>query len=1081
MENKRYPVVEYLEPSPEQLEPILAREKDIVVDAGAGSGKTRTLTARYISLLEDGYQLRSIAAVTFTKKAAREMRNRIRRIISQVVNSSDLIQDDKDRWQSIYSVLDSARIGTIHSLAAEIIRNHPAEIGVDPRFELIDETDAVIMQADAVQAGLNWAARSQDASSLLVEIGEWRLRQYLKSMLGFRLEIRSYLGQSPAEVWKNWHAYLVKPICDYVNNPEVQISFNELRQLRESKIFSEAADKGDAFVPHLEIIMEQWEVLQSAFKEKEWGGAFGAINRLNENLKQKGRKSNWGKRDPKEIVSELQKISDTILGELNGINLNFDLDQRIARETIPALLDVFEFTEAYYQEQKSNRQVLDFDDLESMTLELLEGNQQVRELWTGKIRAILVDEFQDTNDRQRRIIKILSGDDKNLFIVGDGKQSIYRFRGADVSVFRDERRKVSREGKYYQLSKTYRTHAGLIENFNHLLNQVLGEESTENYIEPFSPLKPEREKPDFGIDAPFIEFHLSIGRKSEGAMSVAAKAVGQRLIEMVEPIRGKGRQLNFGDVAVLCRASGSFKAYENAFEDLDIPYTTVAGRGFYKRPEVRDILNSLSAFANPGDDLAVAGFLRSPVIGFSDNELLRIRRFQKEQKLERLYDALLQFKHPQQETSSKRVEWAIEVFEDIESLVGRFSAAEVLKRYLVKTHYLALLNLGGQYRAAENIRKLLESVQTSGLISIDICLEHIEDIRSSSAREGEAQEISAGTVQIMSVHQAKGLEFPVVVLGDASRIARGASGVLVQEPFGVVIPFQDENVWINENNEIERSRFQSGIYHLAAVEDKLRDEAESKRLLYVAATRARDKLLISGVIGGIAKNGKLYSPQGWLSDLGQPLGLDKLEIKYNPRGETIHDFTLDCNGSDILASFYELNVTFPGRREMNDGKIKSAGQIQEAMLNPLPQKRNLEEPQILERIWPIKTDFVPAWMIGMLVHRSLELWRFPQPGAGGDYAGWAGRFLNSKGVSHPGQVRRAIRQAEKLLDGFLSHKLYSIMEDADRRLAEIPFSWLDENQVMHQGVIDALFLYHGKWYLVDFKTDHVSDPKGIDL
>jgi len=1072
--------LDILDPSREQLHPILARGKDIVVDAGAGSGKTRTLTARFVSLLSEGYDLRSISAITFTKKAAREMRNRIREVINHIIVDSEIDQVSKTRWQQLYGELDAARIGTIHSLAAEIIRNHPAELGVDPRFKMLDETDAILLQAEAVQAGLSWAVDSTAASHLLTDIGDWTLKQYLSSMLKRRLEIGPYLNLTPSETWERWQSSIIAPIVNFANDSVVSESFEQLNHLAQSDSMKFAQKKNDAFVPYLQILVEQWGLFQAANNAGEWMSAAGALNQIFRNLKQLGRKANWNDQDPKEIVSEIKLRVEVHMEDLVDVDLNYQLDRRVAMEILPALKEVFNVVQQQYQKQKEERQMLDFDDLEFLALELLEKNQVVRTFWQNRIDAILVDEFQDTNDRQRRIIKILGGSENQLFIVGDGKQSIYRFRGADVAVFREERKNISHDGDYFQLSRTYRSHAGLTQDFNVLLAEVLGEIDDVTYVEPFSPLVPERAMPNYGIDVPFIEFHLTVGKKSDGAMLTAAHAAGQRVIELIEASRNAGDELAYGDVAVLCRASGSFKYYEDAFEELNIPYTTVAGRGFYNRPEIRDVLNSLTALANPEDDLAVVGFLRSPAVGFSDVELFKLRKIQKERAICGLLATLRETLVTDTGFCTNKVQQALRVYDEIHSLIGRFSPAEVLKRYLDQTGYLALLKLAGQQRAAENVKKLLESIQKSGLMNLDTYLNHVEDIKNSSAREGEAQELSSGSVQIMSVHQAKGLEFPVVIIGDASKTGRSALGLFVQEPFGVVMPYNEQKITLNSDGQIQRDKYSSGIYHLAAAEEKRRDMAESKRLLYVAATRAKDKLIVNGVVAGIKKDQTVYLPRGWLGELGCPLGLDVVKLDYNPEGDVIHSVDLGLGDLKSRAVFYELGVRFSGNQETRLEPDFSRQSFDIELLKPIPFDMSDQEHPFLDRVMQVQTEQAPAWVIGELVHRSLELWRFPEQVKTGTFSAWASRWLNSRGIYDAKQVQKAVSQAKRLLGKFLDHSLYKAMSQAERRFAELPFSWMDEKGKVHQGLIDALFLHQGQWYLIEFKTDYLSRLEDLE-
>ena len=319
------PIVALLKPSGEQLPAIEARGRDVVVTAGAGTGKTRTLVARYLSVLTEVDDLRSIVAITFTRKAAREMRNRVRQAIRGYLENGGPDPAEHGRWLEIYNALDAARIGTIHSLCGEILRTHPVEARIDPRFEVLEEGQTNLLQSRAIEEALARAADDREAAELFTLLGERTLRRMLTELLGKRLEAAAAFERLPADLLAHWT-----------------------------------------------------EALQRC--------------------------------DPAAELNELD---------------------RKAAHAVPLLRSVFQMALESLTALKAERQALDFADLEGRTLELLQ-NQAVLDHWQSTISAILVDEFQDTNLRQVELIKQLRGDPDRfpgrLFLVGDAKQSIYRFR-----------------------------------------------------------------------------------------------------------------------------------------------------------------------------------------------------------------------------------------------------------------------------------------------------------------------------------------------------------------------------------------------------------------------------------------------------------------------------------------------------------------------------------------------------------------------------------------------------------------------------------------------------------------------------
>lgn len=652
MEEDLHPIVIQMHPGAEQLPAVLARGSDIAVTAGAGAGKTRTLVARYLALLAEGAPLHSVVVITFTRKAAREMRNRIREAVRRYLETPDLSAAERGYWQELATGLDAARIGTIHSLCAEILRHHPAEAAIDPRFELLDEGQQALLQRQAVEAALGRATDDPRTVRLFSDFGESELQKVLRALLQQRLDVEKVRREIPADLWSLWEAQVTPSIRAFVTDSEVQLAFTTLQSLVDGGLLAQALAAGDAFAPLLPQILACWMTIQAAQAAGDWVTISQQLHPLRTALKQIGKKAHWAPGDPRPTVKTLQSYFDTCLEGWGKHPFDLGLDREVAREVLPALLALYDIAQAIYTQAKAARRALDFDDLESGALGLLQEYPDVRAYWQSEITALLVDEFQDTNARQRDLLEALNGGAGKVFVVGDGKQSIYRFRGADVTVFRGVWEEIAQRGQTLALATSYRAHTALIESLNALLQPVLGEaDPARPYVEPFAPLRPYREAPLAGLHAPFVEVHLVAGVKGDGALRRAAQVLVNRLqtliasdilIEESDPETGcrQQRRLDYGDVVILCRASSSFADYENALEAAGVPFLTVAGRGFYERPEVRDVLNALQAIAAPVDDLALAGLLRSPVGGLSDMALYRLRQMQKETGLPSLWAAL---------------------------------------------------------------------------------------------------------------------------------------------------------------------------------------------------------------------------------------------------------------------------------------------------------------------------------------------------------------------------------------------------------------------------------------------------------
>jgi ATP-dependent helicase/nuclease subunit A len=1087
-----HPIVAQLSPSEEQAPPIRTRGVDVAVTAGAGAGKTRTLVARYLALLVDGLPLRSVVAITFTKKAAREMRNRVRSEVRRYLERDDLSPEERAHWRGVYAQLDAARIGTIHSLCGEILRHHPAEVGIDPRFEMLDEGQMALLHAQAVDAALVWAADEPDLVPLFEDFGERDLRRMVGSLLHRRLDVRDARHETPDDLWSHWEPRLTGPIRAFVTDPTVQAGMDALSVLRVNGILDRAADAGDALVSDLRTALTHWDAIEAARQAGNWIEVSRHLEPLRDGLKLKGRKANWAPAEPKTVIREVRDVYEEQVASFVKDGIDLALDRRMAQEVVPALLRLYDRAVAHYERVKRTQQALDFDDLEAAALDLLRTHPDVQTYWQGQIRSLLVDEFQDTNGRQRDLLRLLNDDAGKLFIVGDGKQSIYRFRGADVSVFRAEREAIDARGASFALATSYRAHRALVESLNALLRPVLGVENPSRpYVEPFAALQHVREAPAAGLTPPYVELHLAVGSKSDGALDRAAQALAARLAARVEsqditlaredPEDGEPetRPLNYGDVAILCRASTSFAAYENALEAAGIPFLTVAGRGFYDRPEVRDVLNALQALADPTDDLALTGLLRSPAVGLSDMALYRLRRAQRAAASPSLWALLVEDDLACLDDERNLALQAREFVSRLHARVGRTPVAEVLKTFLDETMYRAALLRAGQTRAANNVTKLLADAHASEIVGVGAFVEYVAEVRDVATREGEARAIATGAVQIMTVHQAKGLEFPVVVIGDVAHATYGSRGLLIDAELGIVPPMKAERIVTTADGSREVDEIKSAAYRLAQARDQDEEAAESDRLLYVAATRARELLMLNGTVRAY-KYG--LGIRGWLDRLDEALHLSEHAPSCDGEGGETHTFTFDVEDHPVACTIYEPEAEIPTAEVAGQETSEAEPPDDLSLLAPVGvEPRRVDEaveeaerdpPRRVWRVVPEATrGWAPAWVVGSLVHEALAGWRFPAD-ADTDFAAWARARARSYGLTDARQLDDAVQRSRRLLVRFMRHPRCREMDAAALRLHKVPYSVNRAGQD-ESGVIDVLYRHDGRWTLVEFKTDRI--------
>ena len=1038
--------VQPLQLTPQQQDAVHDFERDVLITAGAGSGKTLTLVACYIKLLSQGFTPRQIAAITFTEKAAREMRNRVRNEVSSQAHNAKS-QDERLRWEAIEAQMDAARIGTIHSLCAEILRSHPAEAGIDPGFEVIEEGIGATLKARAVDDALAWAAGETLIAPIFLQFTANHLGRILSSMLNRRLDASPLFEDSAALT--RGEDKIREALLAYLNNPENVDAIRQLSVMQRAKTL--AQDAGETIAARVVELVEEWPDLSTRATANEvflTARALFAIRRKRLNL-QGGKVVSQAK----ELLRLLQSVYDQQLNPWLGGKKSTDRPpaeevEQSFRKSLPLLKSLYDYALDAYRQGLDLRYALDFDDLEHKALEILD-NAAIREIWQTNLKAILVDEFQDTNHRQQMIVNQLRGAPGGLIVVGDARQSIYRFRGADVTVFRMMQNEMSEnDGKMVELDLSFRAHAQLSKLLDDLLQPIFKLEKGALFNIPFTALRSFRKKPRQGVLPPFVEIHTGVAETTDEARPIAARALVGRLIELHQ----QGQIKEWDEVALLFRASTGFGTYEDELEAAGIPFVTIAGRGFYNRPEVRDVLNMLRALADPLDDLALAGLLRSPAFGLSDSALYKLRW--REDLPTPLWGSLRGDLSLLNETDREHAERAAEILEFLIPKVERLPIAVLLSALVNKTDYRSLL-AASHSRLLHNLDKLILDAHRSGLVRVRAFLEYIQSLRDVGAREGEAPVEESGAVRLMTIHKAKGLEFPFVVLADAARSPRRNSEVVYLLPdTGVaVIP-----------NRLEGAPL---ITRYAQHLNQLETDAEEVRLLYVALTRTAEKLLISG---HVVQKKKSWQTRGWLKELLEVIGLDL----SSPSDE------IALSSGEIIsyhASTAEL-VVQPISQQQIEWPISSEKQLYKTLVHGTIGEADPERERDIARDWRATGRGVraPAIAVGKMVHEAIRRWKFPPDPSLDAYLQ---AFALREGLVDEGQRRRAVEESKDLLRRFWEDGRRKEIENAKRRYHELPFSRPLPDGKQAIGVIDLLYEDDRGWTLIDFKTDALSNEESL--
>lgn len=840
-----------------QKEAVTELDKNLCVSAGAGSGKTTVLVERFLQIVtERKVRPDRVVAITYTDKAASNMKEKLVHVFME----RGLFEERH--------VLENAYIGTIHSIAARILRENPVEAGVDPNFIVVDNEKAEVLMDEVLDEILEETALSESFFDLLRHYGEENVRKGLVLIykkvrsLGSNLEsILTELPQPKAlEAWQKLSARLRRFLAE---GAERNSKTRESNLKAASALLSQIP--GEELEPTWQMLHE-WATLGHFDKRvKAQSAAIDEVRMLFEEA----------------LRREIEKMATPFKKSLLALDRLFS--ERFAL-------------------RKAETKGLDFDDLLIRAYQLFaseeEMKREVRKRYQERFAYILVDEFQDTSRLQARWIDTLAHS-SNLFIVGDAKQSIYRFRNADWAGFLEKEREMAGQnnGRRLSLSENHRSRKEILEFINGLFGAIWKEDSFR-----FEPLKPQRSfepKDDPSVELICVEHSDEEEKEEELSMDEArireARILAHHLRDLVEKKRfkvterkGTARDVAYGDIAILFRAMTSSSIYERELKEGGIPYFVVQGRGFYEKQEIADLVDFLSLLERIDQDIPLAAVLRSPLFGLSEDALFWISRVKKEEEtlpLSKGLETLDRTKLAKEDRGKLAV--FMQTFQWLQARKDQFSISELLEILVERTHYdVKLLGKPDGKRKYANVLKLLELAREFEMpeaFGLPDFLRYVKKLSLQEAKESEAPiELEKGdAVKLLTIHQAKGLEFPVVVVADLGRKLKNQTsfwfnftptyglGFQVKNPFTRI--FEKSDTFLKNKEEDERE-----------------GEEELKRIFYVALTRAEEHLILSGARRAKSLEGKSYRElptfMEWLEKaLGENLNLKVFPVP-GPQG-----------------------------------------------------------------------------------------------------------------------------------------------------------------------------------------------------
>jgi ATP-dependent helicase/nuclease subunit A len=1022
-------------PTAEQLAIIGARDPDILVSAGAGSGKTRVLVDRYLLLLGE-CEVTQLAAITFTEAAATEMRQRVREALERGGT-------DTERHRAAF---DEAVIGTIHALCLRILREHPVEAGIDPDVRILGEDEAMFELAEACRDAIDAAAEtSEEMAAAIFALGDWGIDSALPEMVGDRWDVREAFAQFPGETAGEWMEYAKSKVEEAGAKHAARVR-REIEGRIRLLVTARGAPTIAAYRPQLEAALNATGVEFLAHLRSTRGGAAEDRSVFHDIHVHRDMSS-----EERDILEELRKEAGRALRYWPEWT---EYDQPAIQAAFH-LKQIWEFACGMYAQRKAALRALDYLDMEELAVRLLEDHPEIARRYQERFREVMVDEFQDTNALQVKLIGLLTnrrgaGERSRMFAVGDACQAIYRFRGGDVEQFNELR--AGLRGDALPLSRSFRTHQALVEQTNELFSRVLDGRSGERYEAKFARMQGRDGEPPPGP-------HLTILRVAKAAtapdnesaqklqLRVEADLVARTIGELVESKRmvwareeGRYRPAQYRDIAILLRRFTNVHTFEQALEWRGVPYRTLQGAGFFGRQEVLDLANLLAWLAEPADQVALMGVLRSPMFLIDDATLAALRRANR-------YDFLRGLAEPPAgvgDEAAGRCRRAADILAKLADRARTAPVDAILQAALEETAVEATwFALEGGDQAVANIRKLVDLARTLAGRSLDEVVEYIFERREEYLREGQAVLDEADAVQIMTVHGAKGLEFPVVFVPEAQATAvRDNDAVRWHRAVGVALNLEREA----EESSRRRTGFHMALRNL----DYQEEEAEYRRLFYVACTRAADYLYISGSVA---------TGDSWLQmalDVFEPLGRESVDIP-----------------EAVPASLAEV------RRARRPGPRVPPEREETPAEAPL-----LERPRVI----PVRTS---TPVTALREHEPQARWGH------GDGLG----VLRGKAAHRAIEMRYGLRIEPDVLAlcrelrewAVPEHALATVVSDVEdflrrfdesglagmlrsglvRPYFELPFAY-DWDGVPVHGVIDLAYEQEGRWQIVDFKTDRVD-------
>lgn len=1140
----------------EQQKAIDTRGANLLVSAAAGSGKTAVLVERIIKKICDSrnpVDIDKLLVVTFTNAAATEMKERIGKTLNKAIK-------DNPNSHHLYkqlTLLNKASINTLHSFCLEIVRENFYRVNLDPNFRIFDDIEGELLQIEAIEELLErYYSESEEDSSFIKFIDAYGGQNEDNLVQELILKLYDLACSNPwPELWLRniaksfsklpWFQYLI---------PSIKTEIEGIKSLY-SKCWK-MVNLPEGPNVYGEIIREEMAMLDDLLGACQH--SWDEMSKILENISFK-RLPRITKKD--NVDAELQEAVKNLRTEgkdcLNNLKIKYFSrsagDYRKDLVKMQNYLDiicelVIDFKKIY-DAKKAKANVIDFSDIEHFCLRiLLDDASQPEKIIPSEVSCkikekyeeVLVDEYQDINDIQELILNLVAKEN-NMFMVGDVKQSIYRFRLAKPELFLEKYRKYTLESdsinQRIDLTKNFRCHGKIVEGVNFIFEKLMNTEVSELTYQ-------DKEFLVYGANYPEIKSLLSVQGPIEvhiieknlednmDSLEREAKLVAQSINDLVEKgalvfdkDKEEYRPIRYRDIVILLRSLQETDKFTEQFANLGIPLYAEIGTGYFAATEIRVMVSLLKIIDNPRQDIPLASVLRSPIVGLSPQELAEIRINNQESSF---YKALLTTLDKDNQKLKDKIAKFLSNLERWRTFARQGNLADLIWLLYRETGYFDYVGAmpGGIQRQA-NLRILharaqkFESTSFRGLFMFLRFIERLKE-KKGDLEPARALSENENVVRIMSIHKSKGLEFPVVFvagLGKNFNFMDIRKDILLHKDLGLGPAYVDPE-----------KRIKYPTIAKLVLENKLKREtlAEEIRILYVAMTRAREKLILVGSLRDVDKyynkwtcffdntisdyqllQGKCFldwlgsiliynsdSNPNWLVKLYQQDFGEKEKItreKNNQILEKIMDLKPINIDEQLFAEIKaRLDWEYPYEYLLGKGtkvavtEIKHLFQQRQAReeLDIIAKKNFMKRPVFMQE----RVGLTPLEK-GSAMHAVMQHLDFKQEFDEEKLE----EFLKSlvvKEILSPEQ-QKSINKKNIII--FLNSPLGKRLKEGESLKRELPFSLAlpakelypeiidEEEKILVQGVIDCLWWEEGGWIILDYKNDYVPQDKTADF